>query len=255
MVAQTIELPNIRKFFVPDPGCVIAECDLSGADAQVVAWDAGDEDLKDAFRKGLKLHIKNARDVFPEKTKGLSDEALKATDRPGGIYHDCKRAVHLTDYGGSAKTMALTLGWLIVEAEHFQRQWFGLHPAIKLRMEAIERELAETRTVYNAFGARRVYFDYMEGLLPQALAWIPQSTVAMVCDKGALNVYHNISWIDILLQVHDSIVVQWPLSKDRERKLVRDELRITVPYPDPLIIPWKLSTSRKSWGDTVGVEW
>jgi hypothetical protein len=122
-------------------------------------------------------------------------------------------------------------------------------------MEAIEQELAETRTVHNAFGARRVYFDYMEGLLPQALAWIPQSTVAMVCDKGALNVYHNVEWTDILLQVHDSIVVQWPLSKDKERKLVRDELHITVPYEDPLVIPWKLSTSRKSWGDAVGVEW
>ncbi len=255
MVAQTIELPNIRRFFVPDPGCVIAECDLSGADAQVVAWDAGDEDLKAAFRSGLKLHIKNARDVFPAETKGMSDEALKATDRTGGIYHNCKRAVHATNYGGSAKTIALTLNWLIREAEDFQRRWFGLHPMIKMRMESIERELVQDRTVRNAFGARRVYYDYIEGLLPQALAWIPQSTVAMVCDKGALNVYHELPWVDLLLQVHDSIVIQYPINRERDIKLIKHELAITVPYTDPLVIPWKLSTSRKSWGDAVGVEW
>jgi len=30
MVAQTIELPNIRKMFVPDPGYEIVDCDLAG---------------------------------------------------------------------------------------------------------------------------------------------------------------------------------------------------------------------------------
>ena len=59
MVAQTIALPNVRKIFIPDPGYLIGEVDLSGAEAQVVAWAAGDEDLKKAFRAGINVHIKN----------------------------------------------------------------------------------------------------------------------------------------------------------------------------------------------------
>ena len=29
MVSQTVKLPNIRKLFIPDPGMVIADADLS----------------------------------------------------------------------------------------------------------------------------------------------------------------------------------------------------------------------------------
>ena len=79
MVAQTIELPNIHKLFIPDPGHFIAEADLSSAEAQVVAWEAGDQDLMEAFKAGLNVHIKNARDVFPARVKGWSDEAIKRT--------------------------------------------------------------------------------------------------------------------------------------------------------------------------------
>ena len=46
MVAQSIPLPNIRKIFIPDPVYILIDSDLAGADAQVVAWEADDEDLK-----------------------------------------------------------------------------------------------------------------------------------------------------------------------------------------------------------------
>lgn len=57
-------LPNVRKLFIPDPGYTIYEADLRGADAMVVAWEADDEDLKDAFRRGLDVHAKNAEDML-----------------------------------------------------------------------------------------------------------------------------------------------------------------------------------------------
>ena len=39
-------LPQIRKFFVPDPGKILFDVDLAGADAQIVAWEANDEPLR-----------------------------------------------------------------------------------------------------------------------------------------------------------------------------------------------------------------
>ncbi len=255
MVAQTIELPNIRKFFIPDPGYIIADADLAGADAQVVAWEANDEDLKEAFRKGLKLHIKNARDIFPEKVRGWSDEAIKATDRSGGIYHNCKRAVHLSNYGGKPKTMAAVLNWTIRESDRFQTIWFDLHPGILDWHERVEDELQRTRSVSNKFGYRIVYFDRVETLLPEALAWIPQSTVAINCRLGALNVYENLPWVKLLLEVHDNLVFQYPRSKHASRDLIRQQLQITVPYDDPLTIQWGLKTSEKSWGDAQPTAW
>lgn len=268
-----IKLPNIRKFFVPDEGFEIADADLSGADAQVVAWEANDEDLKDAFRKGLKLHIKNARDVWPEETKNMTDEDLKKTDHPGGMYYKCKRRVHGFNYVGSPKTMAMTLSTSIKEEEEFHERWFYLHPGIKLWHERYERylrgeqcwncdhfpELAGNgcpecgahlgRTIKNAFGFRVVFFDRVEGLLPQAVAWTPQSTVAIVCTKGGLAL-RKFPWVQPLMHNHDSIVMQYDIKYRGKRHEIKTALHsIQVPYKDPLTISWGMSVSSKSWGD------
>ncbi len=266
VVAQTIELPNIRKMFVPDPGYEIAEADLSGADAQVVAWEANDLDLMAAFRKGLKLHLRNAKDLFPERTKGLSDDAIKAQNYPGGIYYDCKRAVHLTNYGGAPRAIAVALKWTMVDSERFQKNWFGLHPGIKTWQDRTNDQLLglytwpdgvqRSRTIYNKFGYRIVYFDRVKALLPKALAWIPQSTVAITTIKGGIKL-QRIPWVEILLQVHDSLVFQYPIRYSTSAYLaeIKQALTTEVPYPDPLTIPWELKTSRISWGDCQDRDW
>lgn len=262
MVAKNVPLPNVRKLFVPDPGYVIGECDLSGADAQVVAWEAGDEDLKAAFRAGLKIHIKNSRDIFPEETKDLSDAQLKALDRPGGIYHNCKRGVHGTNYGAGPSTLATRLGWSLAEAKRFQSNWFRLHPKIQNWHRDIEARLEgrkpgnPPRTLYNKFGYRIVFFERINGILPEALAWIPQSTVGICCSKGAV-ACHKEKVCEVLLQVHDSFVWQMPKDEVHARLPVMNKLlhSIVVPYDDPLIIPWKCSMSEKSWGEGEDVKW
>lgn len=262
MVAKTVNLPNIRKLFIPSPDHYIAEVDLSGADAQVVAWEAGDEDLKEAFRKGMKVHIKNARDVFPDKIKGWSDEAIKATDFPGGIYHDCKRAVHATNYVVGVDKIAYTLGWTRKEASNFQKLWFGLHPNIRKWHRHVQEclwgrvEGNPPRTVKNKFGFRIVYFDRIEGLLPEALAWIPQSTVAINRAKGGIELRKKCPWVQLLLEVHDSLVFQFHKDNIERLNEIKKALHsIIIPYDDPLCIPWGLKLGTKSWGDAPTVQW
>lgn len=274
MVATGIRLPNIRKLFIPDEGYLVCDVDLSGADAQVVTWEAGDEDLKNAFRKGLKLHLKNSRDLFPHETQNMTDEELKATDHPGGFYHDVKRSVHATNYGGSARTIAIKLKWPVARAEEFQERWFYLHPGIREWHNRTWRHLHGTecwkcrtptedptakchncnaslgRTVRNAFRYRIIYFDRVEGILPEALAWIPQSTVANNTTRGLILLEDTFPFIEMLLQVHDSLVFQIPKRKADQLPQVQAKLNtIITPYEDPLQIPWGISVSEKSWGD------
>jgi DNA polymerase-1 len=246
-----ITLPNVRKLFVPDNGFTLFEADLAGADAQVVAWEADDLDLKSAFRSGLAVHIKNVRDVFPEKVRGWSDEAIKATDRPGGIYYNNKRGVHGTNYGAAARTIAIATNRLVSEAERFQRRWLGLHPGIRTNFqETVQAALQQNRTVANRFGFRRIFFDRPDACYTEALAWIPQSTVALNTYLGALQLEERLPDVQILLQVHDSLVFQLPSSLvARTLPLLPEYLTITTPYLDPLRIPWTLSMSVKSWGE------
>lgn len=238
-------LPNIRKLFCPDKGYVIFDADLKGADAQVVAWEADDTDLKQAFRNGLDIHEKNAEDMFGDRWRKASGFARKQ------IRKQNKTAVHLTNYGGKAMTMSKNpiIGWPMRECETFQRRWFQLHPGILAWHQRVQHGLQKSRSVSNRFGYRIIYFDRIEGLLPQALAWGPQSTVAETCFRGGLQLEDRCPWAEILLQVHDSLVFQVPFHRTDCIPQIKEALLNPVPYPDPLIIPWGLAMSEKSWGE------
>jgi DNA polymerase I-like protein with 3'-5' exonuclease and polymerase domains/uracil-DNA glycosylase len=229
-------LPNIRKLFIPDPGFLICDADLDRADLQVVVWEADDAELKQALREGADIHAENA------KVLGISRQLAKIW-------------VHGTNYGGSPRTMAANCGITVAEAERLRKRWFQAHPGIERWHNDVRRKLMETRSVSNRFGFRRIYFDRIESVIPEALAWIPQSTVAHIINEGLLNLAVNVPECQVLLQVHDSLVFQLPANRRDLLPLIREQLLIPVPYPDPLIIPVGLKTSSVSWGHVEDTPW
>jgi DNA polymerase I-like protein with 3'-5' exonuclease and polymerase domains len=252
-LGSTITLPNVRKFFQPDPGYILFDVDLAGADAQIVAWDADDLPLKQAFRdhaagKGPKVHCVNAKAIFGSRAG--------ADGKNEPYYSRAKAGVHATNYGAKARTLAAALKCSLPEAEFFQRSWFDAHPAIADWHRRTEDSLRTTRQVRNAFGFVRTYFDRPDNLLPEALAWVPQSTVAIIIDTAYNIITETLPDIEILLQVHDSLVGQCPIRLWPELKpRLRSALAVPVPYPDPLIIPTGLKTSTHSWGAAQDESW
>lgn len=244
ITSMPLILPNVRKLLIPDAGYTLFEGDLAGADAQVVAWEAEDEDLKAAFRSGVDVHAKNAEDMLgPEFTRltGHSRDQKR---------QDNKRAVHATNYGGAARTLATTLGWTVHQSELFQRRWFTLHPGIKTKFQGkVQAALNRNRTVVNPYKFRRVFFDRADTCYTEALAWIPQSTVALTTYLGAFQLEARYPKVQILLQVHDSLVFQFPSGSIPPAQEISTTLQVKTPYEDPLYIPWGLSSSTKSWGD------
>ena len=257
-----MNLPNIRELFLPDPGYLIAEADLDRADLQVVIAEADDKDLREKCRLGVDLHIANGLDLFQKPIPPI-DELIPSHPN----YHDhyernkkirrfAKSFIHGTNYGGKAPTMAKASGCSVQEADRAQRRWFSAHPGIKRWHERTLESLNKTRSVWNQFGFRRFYFGRLDNALPEALAWVPQSTVAIVIDLGIDNIDLNLLDVEPLLQVHDSVVMQYPIELDTIlRPKIRDNLLIEIPYPDPLIIGVGLKTSLESWGKTEEVPW
>lgn len=240
--------------FIPDPGKIIIDADLAGADAQVVAWEADDSKLKAAFRAGLSIHLMNGEDLLGTEFTSAPGHHKDPGTPKGRMYDALKRFVHATNYLGSARTLSANpaIGWPLALCEARQRRWlFDLHPGIRDWHRRVERSLHGTHSVRNAFGYRIVYFDRVDSLLSQAVAWGPQSTVAEVCFRGAINLRRNLLWAELLLQVHDSIVFQIPSHRESPATidLIRRHLEVPIPYPDPLVINWGISSSNKSWGD------
>jgi hypothetical protein len=226
-----LSLPNIRKIFIPDPGYTFFDMDLDRADLQVVVWEAEDNELKAMLREGIDIHTENA------KTLGCSRQMAKSW-------------VHGTNYGGSPRTMAINCGLTVKDAERMRDRWFAAHPGIAKWHRRTENQLHGRRYVENAFGYRRFYFDRVDALLPAALAWIPQSTVAITINRVWKNIYDNCPSIEVLLQVHDSLAGQF---KTKETAKCLEQLKqasqVIIPYADPLIIPTGIKTSTLSWGD------
>ncbi len=98
--------------------------------------------------------------------------------------------------------------------------------------------------------SRHVFFDRIDNALPQALAWVPQSTVACVINRAWESIATKLPEVEILVQVHDSLVGQFPTSAGPAIiPRILDAAKIVIPYERPLIIPAGIKTSTLSWGD------
>lgn len=230
---------GIRKMYLPDEGCLVLDCDLDRADAQVVAAEAGDQLLIQMFREGVDIHTQNAKDL------GVARPLAKA-------------GVHATNYGASDTTLARTLGVTVHEAGQFIRRWFDVHPAIPEWHQRVWRQLQETRQISTRFGRTYTFTGRIdENTLREALAYVPQSTVADVTNVGmkAAHQYLVPRGGRAMIQVHDSVVYSVPQEglEDHIRR-VQELMRVPIDYdlPGPLIIGVGAQVGH-NWGELA--EW
>jgi DNA polymerase I-like protein with 3'-5' exonuclease and polymerase domains len=236
--------PNLRKMFIPDPGMIFCEADLEGADAQVVAWEANDHKLKDAFKAKVAIHLFNAKDLL-----GLD------LTKKDPMYSKIKMVIHGTNYGAGPPKIAAILGCTVEEATRLQNRWFFLHPAIKAWHARVAQDILTTRTVVTKWGRkitwlgrnRRPTGEVDTQMFNAALAAVPQSTVADTINKGLLRVWRHMPEVQLLGQVHDSVLMQIP-SVELIPEINR-LMQVVIPYEDPLTIPMEFKVSEKSWGD------
>ena len=256
-------LPNLRSTIVPSQYHTIFNCDLERADLQVVAWEADDAQLKDVLRKHGDIHLVNAVELFD--IKGVPYDECFPThyryeehkEKWEQKRHFGKTFVHLTDYGGKERTCAIKVHIPVHQASLLQKRWFEIHPGILKWHQRTSAQLMGTRTIYNKFGYRRIYLDRIDGLLPEALAWLPQSTVAILISLQQMAIEEALpDYVSMIMQGHDSLIGEY---RTEHEGIVLPTMQkaslIAIPYDDPLYIPLELATSTSSWGEVKKREW
>ncbi len=234
-------LPNIRKLFVPDPGMTFFDIDLDSADLRIVVWESGCVEMKAMFAEGLKPYVEIAKEYYRDPTISKHHPSYKLF----------KALAHGTNYLGTANGLAGRIGLLASEVERIQLWYYGKFPEIKTWQDDLCARLRSDRYVQNVFGYRGWFFDRMEGtIFNQAVAWVPQSTVGCLINRGYRNIHNAEPDIQVLLQVHDSLAGQFPTADaDRHRASILKHCSVPLPYEEPLTIPVGLVTSESSWGD------
>ncbi len=240
-------LPNVRKLFIPDDGFTIFDTDLSKADLRIVTWEADEREMKAMLKEGRDPYVETAREFYRDP----SIKKLREDGSEDPRYRTFKSFAHGTHYLGTPHGLAQRLGLTVAEAERTQRWYFGKYPAIKRWQEEFKKKIAARLYVENIFGYRRYYFDRPdEAMFREAIAWLPQSTVALYINRIWMNIHEKYPHIWILLQNHDSLVGEFPTFRKAECMADLDEAsRIVLPYDEPLIIPTGIKTSEVSWGD------
>lgn len=236
-----LELPNLRRLFLPDEGKMFFDIDLNSADLRIVVWEADEPEMKAIFAEGLDPYTEIAKEFYHDPSITKKDPRRQTF----------KSFAHGTNYLGTAKGLAERLGLSVHQAEQTQRWYFERFPRIKTWQEDLKDQVAKRGMVQNVFGYRTFFFDRIEGtVFNQAAAWIPQSTVACLINRAYVKIDESLPDVDVLIQVHDSLAGQFPIQDaERHKAAIISAAQIALPYPDPLIIPVGIKTSAESWGD------
>jgi len=236
---QNIE-QRLRRIFISDPGYKFANIDLSAGDSRGVAGI-----LWNLFKSDAYLNACNSGDLhtavcrlawrdLPWTGDAANDRAI--ADQPAYrsmSYRDlAKRLGHGTNYMGSPHTMARHSKMEVSLIQDFQYRYFKAFPLQEWHAW-VRSELLTKGYLFNLFGRKRWFFGRRndDATAREAVAYAPQSTTADAIDRGLLNVWRRNN-CQVLLQVHDSVLVQYPEEAEDE---VLPVLLALIEEPIPLL--------------------
>ena len=91
---RTDDGKEIRKCFIPEPGCEFFSADYSQIELRIMAHLSGDENMIEAFREGLDIHRATAAKIWKEDINEVTDaQRKKAKQANFGIIYG------ITTYG------------------------------------------------------------------------------------------------------------------------------------------------------------
>lgn len=194
---QNIPPGDIKRLFRADPGYTLVNADLSQAEARVVAYLANETRLIRVFETGGDIHRKNAANIFGVKEEEVTDEQRQLA----------KKAVHASNYGMGPRTFAKQVGISETEAKRLLNRYFAAYPGIRNWQIGVGSELQRKRSMTTPLGRKRVFFGrWGDSLSKEGYAFVPQSTVADLVNQALIELDQE--GYEILLQVHDALVVQ-----------------------------------------------
>jgi DNA polymerase I-like protein with 3'-5' exonuclease and polymerase domains len=232
-------LPNSKQLFLPDTGMVFFDIDLAAADARIVAARSRCDALLDILESGQDLYVLLASEFFRE-----------AIEKSDGRRQTFKRVTHATNYLGSAETISMRTGLPKEDVIRIQKYYFKRFPEIPEWHKELYSLVRHKQRITNIFGFQRWFLDQtIPTLMQVAAAWEPQSTVALIINKGMCNIRKNLPEVQVLMQTHDSLAGQFPIGREDLKQKIVEQCSILLPYERPLIIPVDIRTSTKNWGE------
>ena len=208
---------EIREMYVPDPGMVLFNIDLSQAEARIVALLSDDQELLTLFDT-IDIHSLTAAGIFGGDYKQYvktpdgepPERFIGKTTRHAGNYGMKKHRL-MQEVNTNAKKYGIDISISEWRAGKILEAFHEMTPKIRGVFHARIQDLLVTneRVLINPFGRRRTFYErWGEDLFKEAYAYLPQSTVSDHLKRSMVRIKRERPWIKIMMEAHDAILGQ-----------------------------------------------
>lgn len=228
---------DIRRCFIPEPGCLFFSADYSQIELRVMAHLSNDANMIEAFREGHDIHTATAAKIYKESLDSVTrDQRTKA-----------KRANFGIIYGITMFGLAQNLDIERSEAKQLIDGYFATYPQVHEYMEQ-SKEMARKNGYAETFLHRRRYLPDINShnatvrnfAERNAINAPIQGSAADIIKVAMVRIYNRFKRESIrskmILQVHDELNFSvLPEEKDLVERIVIEEMQNAYALRVPLI--------------------
>ncbi|WP_033150610.1 DNA polymerase I [Prevotella sp. RM4] len=228
---------EIRKAFIPEPGCLFFSADYSQIELRVMAHLSQDAEMIKVFSEGKDLHAATAANIYKKPIEEVTrDERTKS-----------KRANFGIIYGITVFGLAERLDIPRDEAKMLIDGYFDTFPQVHDYMEKSKEVAREKGYVTTLFGRRRYLPDInshnatVRGFAERNAINAPiQGTAADIIKVAMIRIYKRFKAEGIrskmILQVHDELNFSvYPDEKEKVEGIVLQEMQNALNLSVPLV--------------------
>ena len=228
---------EIRRAFVPEPGCIFFSADYSQIELRIMAHLSGDEHLIQDFRDGKDIHAATAARIYKKPLEEIDrDERRKAKTANFGII-----------YGISAFGLAERMEVSRTEAKELIDNYFQTYPKVRTYMDSSIAAARERGYIETEFHRRRYLPDItsrnavVRGYAERNAVNAPiQGTAADIIKLAMVRIDRRFQAEGIrskmILQVHDELNFSvLPEELEQVRRIVIEEMEAAYPMQVPLV--------------------
>ncbi len=229
---------RIRACFVAEPGNLLVSVDYSQVELRLLAQIAGEDVLKDIFRRGEDVHTATAMRVF--------DVAADQID--SGMRSKAKMINYGIVYGLSAYGMADRLDIPQSEADEFINRYLDGFPAVRRFIDETIEQGTEHGYVSTLFGRRRQVPELRSRRWEMrkqgerfAVNMVIQGTAADIMKVAMVRAHRALAGSGLnsrlVLQIHDELLFEGPAHEAEEvMALATREMEAAYEMDPPLTV-------------------
>jgi DNA polymerase I-like protein with 3'-5' exonuclease and polymerase domains len=212
----------IKECLLPEPGQVLIQLDLKGAETRMLANLSKDEDLIAAQKEGMDLHALTASEFSGEPYDAIlqahskdSSSRSEEEKRLNDLRSSAKAVNFGIAYGITEYGLSRQLGCSLSEARSMINGYYKRYPGVRKYFDKVKTRLYKHGFVENFIGRRRHLSDithapnfWAEKMVRQACNFMIQSSASDFF-QHAVSGLLGVPGITLHMTVHDSVVFSY----------------------------------------------